>query len=92
MKINFTVVLTVALLLLTIGAGVASAMWGFSLGREALKGVTQPDFRPNGNFANNRPEGGTPGGTVQFLKEVDVLKQVEAQIGSGSSEVVGDEI
>ncbi|MGC9505897.1 hypothetical protein [Baaleninema sp.] len=92
MKINFTVVLTIALLLLMVGAGVFSAVWGFSLGREALKGVTQPDFRPNGNFASNRPEGLAQNGTVQFVPESEILKQVESQIGVGSNEVVGDEL
>ncbi|NEO18623.1 hypothetical protein [Moorena sp. SIO4A5] len=43
MKFNTTVALTIVLLTMMLGAGVVSAFWGFSLGHEALKGVTQPD-------------------------------------------------
>lgn len=91
MKTNWTVLLTAMLLLLMVGAGVTSAMWGFSLGREALKGVTQPDFRPSGSISNRSNTSG-PTGTVQLLEEEDILKQVNAQTEIGSSEVVGDEL
>ncbi|RMF64914.1 MAG: hypothetical protein D6742_13880 [Cyanobacteria bacterium J069] len=46
MKINSTVALTLILLTLMAGAGVVSGVWGYTLGREALRGVTQPDVRP----------------------------------------------
>jgi hypothetical protein len=91
MKLNWTVLLTIPLLLMMVGAGITSAMWGFSLGREALKGVTQPDFRPTGNISS-RSGNSRPTGNVDFVAEEDILKQVNAQIDSGSSEVVGDEL
>ncbi len=48
---NSSIVLTLNLLALMFGAGLSSASWGFSLGREALKGITQPDTRPTNNVA-----------------------------------------
>jgi hypothetical protein len=47
MKINATVTFTFVLLFLMLSAGLVSAFSGFSVGREALKGITQPDSRPN---------------------------------------------
>lgn len=84
MKVNSTVVLTSVLLLLMIGAGVTSAGWGYKLGREALKGITQPDARPLNNLtdAQGKPirrEG------LTFLKEEDILKDVKARIDGGGA-------
>jgi hypothetical protein len=47
MKLNTTVVYTFSLLFLMVSIGLASAFSGFSIGREALKGITQPDSRPH---------------------------------------------
>ncbi|KPQ40592.1 MAG: hypothetical protein ACLFM4_00415 [Phormidium sp.] len=85
MKFNWTVFLTITLLLLMMAAGGLSAIWGFSLGREALKGVTQPEFRPGSNLSNqpdNQPNSNKP----RFLDEEDILQDVEAQIQSYQSE------
>ncbi|MFO8040561.1 MAG: hypothetical protein R6U67_14080 [Sodalinema sp.] len=85
MKFNWTVFLTITLLLLMMAAGGLSAIWGFSLGREALKGVTQPEFRPGSNLSNqpdNQPNSNNP----RFLDEEDILQDVEAQIQSYQSE------
>ncbi|MEB3293316.1 MAG: hypothetical protein VKJ24_09140 [Synechococcales bacterium] len=74
MKLNSTATYTFILLFLMLGAGAMSATWGFSLGSEALKGVTQPDSRPNkGNprRANNQPE------EIAILKEADIIKDVK---------------
>jgi len=84
MKVNSTVVLTLILLLLMVGAGVTSASWGYKIGREALKGITQPDARPINNLtdAQGKPirrEG------LTLLKEEDVLKDVKARIAGGAS-------
>lgn len=76
MKLNTTIVLTTLLLLSMFGAGLMSSVWGFSLGRQALQGVTQPDVRPTNNFLGDR-EGSRQGEAVKFLKEEDILKQVE---------------
>ena len=81
MKFNWTVFLTITLLLLMMGAGVFSAIWGFSLGREALKGVTQPEFRPGSNLSN-QPDNPTNTNKPRFLDEEEILQDVEAQIQS----------
>ncbi|USR92415.1 hypothetical protein NEA10_06765 [Phormidium yuhuli AB48] len=86
MKFNWTVFLTITLLLMMMGAGVFSAMWGFSLGREALKGVTQPEFRPGSNLSN-RSENDSNTNHPRFLREEDILEEVEAQIQSHQPEV-----
>ena len=79
MKINTTVLLTLILLTLMLGAGSASGFLGFTLGSMALKGVTTPDGRPvtklNSNKANNPQEE-----SVAFLKEEDILETVKSRI------------
>lgn len=79
MVLNSTVVLTLILLALMFGAGVTSSVWGFTLGREALKGTTQPDVRPSSNAGGKQ---GTPakGDQVSILKEKDILKIVKARV------------
>ncbi len=78
MVLNSTVVLTLILLTLMFGAGVTSSVWGFTLGREALKGTTQPDVRPSSNAGGKQ---GTPANKdqVSILKEKDILKTVKAR-------------
>lgn len=79
MKFNSTVALTLILLAMMLGAGFVSAMWGFSLGHEALKGVTQPDVRPTKKLANNQEV--EPGDKeVVLLSERDILVNVHAYI------------
>jgi len=46
MRLNLTVILTLLLLTVMGGAGVATAMWGFRVGDQALKGISAPDARP----------------------------------------------
>jgi hypothetical protein len=79
MVLNSTVVLTLILLTLMFGAGVTSSVWGFTLGREALKGTTQPDVRPSNN-AGSRKQGNASKEQVSILKEKDILKSVKARI------------
>jgi hypothetical protein len=79
MKINTTVLLTLILLTLMLGAGSASGFLGFTLGSMALKGVTTPDGRPVTKFnssKNNNPQLGSEA----FLKEDDILKAVKSRI------------
>lgn len=75
MKLNPTVTLTFILLALMFAAGMVSGTWGFALGREALKGITQPDVRPSNNVGNRK---GNPANRDQMLilKEQDILKNV----------------
>ena len=79
MRMNPTIVLTLTLLTLMFGAGLTSAVYGYKLGRGALKSITQPDARPVNNLADaqGRPirrEG------LTFLKEADILTSVKARI------------
>lgn len=79
MKLNTTVALTLVLLVLMLGAGFVSGMWGFALGHEALKGVNPPDTRPSAKAKNYKD---TPAGTkpLIFLKEADIIKSVRVRI------------
>lgn len=80
MKLRITIILTIALLSLVVGAGVLSAFWGFAIGREALQGVTQPDVRPANPNQGRDDSSVIRTDSVEFLREEDILKQVEAQI------------
>jgi hypothetical protein len=46
MKMNSAVVITSLFLLMMMGAGSVSAMFGYKLGYESLKGVSQPNVNP----------------------------------------------
>lgn len=85
MKFNSTVALTLILLAMMLGAGFVSAMWGFSVGHEALKGVTQPDFRPTKKLADNPKASPTKEG-VAILREEDILVNVHAYINGKSDD------
>lgn len=75
MKLNSTVALTLVLLVLMLGAGFVSGMWGFALGYEALKGVNQPDTRTTNKGKINQDK--APGTQkLVFFKEADILKNV----------------
>lgn len=84
MKLNYTVALTLILLTLMAGAGYASGIWGFAVGREALKGVTQPDARPTSKIKNRKASSQQE--AVMMLKEEDILKTIKARIeGKGKN-------
>lgn len=78
MKLNATVTLTIVLLVLMLGAGFMSGIWGFALGREALKGVSQPDARPTAK--KNQKESQLASKPLVFLKETDIIKTVRTRI------------
>ena len=80
MKLNSTVLLTLILLTLMLGAGSVSAFWGFTLGSAALKVVTTPDARPTTKFARKGTSGGQGKEGVVFVKESEILKIVKARI------------
>lgn len=84
MKLNATVALTLLLLAMMFGAGFVSAIWGFTVGHQALKGVTQPDVRPTNKMSPKRPAPGKEG--VDMLKEDDILKKVRIYIDNKSRE------
>ena len=81
MKLNSTVALTLILLVMMLGAGFVSAMWGFTLGHEALKGVTQPDVRPIKDMADNQKASPGKEGLV-ILREQDILTKVNEYINN----------
>lgn len=80
MAVNSTVVLTLILLALMFGAGVTSSVWGFTIGREALKGTTQPDVRPSNNAGTGKQGTVASKDQVSILKEKDILKTVKARV------------
>ena len=87
MKVNSTLALTLVLLSLMVGAGVVSGAWGYAVGREALKGVTQPNGRPGHGLAGSEPSQRQP---LALLKEADILRSVRAQM-SGDAEPQSNE-
>jgi hypothetical protein len=78
MKVNPAVALTLILLSLMLGAGITSAIWGYRLGRESLKGVTQPNTRPISSENAQGPSGRRE--ELVFFNEDDILANVKAQI------------
>lgn len=80
MAVNSTVVLTLILLALMFGAGVTSSVWGFTIGREALKGTTQPDVRPSNNAGSGKQGNRASKDQVSILKEKDILTTVKARV------------
>lgn len=79
MKLNSTVALTLILLAMMLGAGFVSAMWGFTVGHEALKGVTQPDVRPIKEIGEQQKAASGKEG-VTLLREEDILNKVNEYI------------
>ncbi|MEA5524526.1 hypothetical protein [Nodularia spumigena] len=79
MKINSTVLLTLILLILMLGAGSVSAFFGFEMGSSALKGVSTPDGRPTTKFRSSKTNNSQQLG-VALLKEDEILKMVKARI------------
>ncbi len=80
MKLNSPVLLTLILLILMLGSGCISGVWGFIVGHEALKAVTVPDARPSSKIKiRNRKS--QQQSAVVMLKEEDILTTVKARIG-----------
>ncbi|MBW4668871.1 MAG: hypothetical protein KME60_15975 [Cyanomargarita calcarea GSE-NOS-MK-12-04C] len=91
MKLNSTVLLTLILLTLMLGAGSVSAFWGFTLGSAALKGVSTPDARPTSKFASSKASNSQHGG-VALLKEQEILKIVKARIEGKTKAAKSDKL
>ena len=83
MKVNSTVALTLILLSLMVGAGGVSAAWGYAMGREALKGVTQPDVRPTAGNAEE-PRSNQPR-EFEIIPEAQILEDVKTQMDGATS-------
>jgi chemotaxis protein histidine kinase CheA len=86
MKFNSTVALTFVLLILMIAAGAVSGLWGYAMGYEALKGVTQPDTSPSKKLIANKANTDPKKLTI-LLKESDILKDVKEAIRRGNENV-----
>ncbi|HSM82993.1 MAG TPA: hypothetical protein VLS96_14985 [Nodosilinea sp.] len=80
---NPAVAFTLILLSLMIGSGVVSASWGFTLGRQALTGVRQPETRPTNGTPVSREAVGSDQGSVMLVNEAEVLQQVKARMSGG---------
>lgn len=83
MKLNSTVALTLLLLVSMVVAGLVSASWGSSLGREALKGITQPDTRPTNNKVGGQV-GSARREELAVLPEEDIIANVKARMNGGT--------
>jgi hypothetical protein len=81
MKVNSTVALTFSLLALMLGAGIFTSTWGYAIGREALKGITQPDSRPT-NKGTAKNSGGRE--ELVILKEEDMIKSAKERMNSNA--------
>lgn len=80
---NSTLALTLMLLSLMFGAVIVSASWGYALGREALKGITQPDVRPTGSFSsasNNSSDAPPLQEELIIIPEDKILEDVKAKM------------
>jgi hypothetical protein len=83
MKLNSTVALTLVLLALMLTAGLVSVFFGIAVGREALKGITQPDTRRTNRPATSRKPN-TPQENLVLLKEEEIIAKVKVRInGTG---------
>lgn len=68
--------------------GIVSGAWGFTFGRKALKGITQPTISSVLGGSNNQGKRSQRGNT--FLQEEDILEHVKAET-SGSKKELGAE-
>ncbi len=84
-RLRVSLLYTLSMLFLMIVAGIIGMTLGNSLGRDALKGVTQPDFglssrtTTRGNEEEDEP---APGQEVAFLSESEVLTQVKERLAN----------
>lgn len=83
MKWNSTLGLTLILLAAMLGAGVVSAVAGMKVGREALKGITQPDTRPTNNLAKQGSNGANRDALV-ILQEDKIIASVKERMAGGA--------
>ncbi|MEB3212980.1 MAG: hypothetical protein VKL39_16620 [Leptolyngbyaceae bacterium] len=94
MKLDPAVGLLMMVFLVMVGATSMSAFWGYSLGRQALSGVTQPDIRRTSETvqrAEVQPSGAD--GQAEFKSEEEILAKVIARMSESSdaTAVPGDQ-
>lgn len=78
-KSDRTLLLTSILLFFMLAAGIMSGVVGFISGHEALKGVTQPDIRPNNNKGGSQQNINTKG--LELIDEKETIANVKKQMG-----------
>ena len=78
-KSDRTLLLTSILLFFMLAAGIASGVLGFISGHAALKGVTQPDIRPNNTKNGNQQNLNTKG--LELLQEPELIASIKKQMG-----------
>lgn len=83
MKWNSTIGLTLILLAAMLGAGIMSAVAGMKIGREALKGITQPDTRPTNNLTKQSGNGSRRDDLV-LLQEDKIIASVKERMSGGA--------
>ena len=74
-----TLLLTSILLFCMLAAGILSGVLGFISGHEALKGVTQPDIRPNNNKGGSQQNINTKG--LELIQEAELIASMKKQMG-----------
>lgn len=79
-KSDRTLLLTSILLFFMLAAGILSGVLGFVSGHEALKGVTQPDIRPNNNKGGNQQNINTKG--LELVQEQELIASMKKQMGA----------
>ncbi len=78
-KSDRTLLLTSILLFFMLAAGIASGVLGFISGHAALKGVTQPDIRPNNTKNGSQQNLNTKG--LELLQEPELIASMKKQMG-----------
>jgi hypothetical protein len=78
-KTDRTLLLTSILLFFMLAAGILSGVLGFVSGHEALKGVTQPDIRPNNNKGGSQQNINTKG--LELIQEQELIVSMRRQMG-----------
>ncbi len=79
LKSDRTLLLTSILLFFMLAAGIVSGVLGFVSGHAALKGVTQPDIRPNNSKSGSQQNVKTKG--LELLQESELIASVKKQMG-----------
>ncbi|MEM9218696.1 MAG: hypothetical protein AAGD25_30685 [Cyanobacteria bacterium P01_F01_bin.150] len=84
MRIDPVVALTLMLLSILVAATSVSLSWGYALGRNALKGVTQPDVRPTTSSISGEPEDGEAPRDMVFWSETEIIEDSKSRIQSAN--------
>ena len=81
MRLDPAVTLIMTLFALMLGATSVSAFWGYTLGRQALSGITQPDIRrTNQSDVESASHSDAPQARRVLKSEDDILAQVTAKM------------